>query len=237
MIFISKVLDFIAPRFCVSCNKKLIISDQFICKLCFIKATELTEQEIKSEYERKFRDSNFIHNYTSLFKFEKDGNIQDLIHALKYNQKFKIGIFLGRIIGNKKKEILESWQIDLIIPIPLHHLKKIERGYNQAEYIGKGLSNSLGIKLDTSIAKRIKDTQSQTKLNTNERVENMNEAFAVKNSKEIVGKNILIVDDVITTGITVIELAKKLKENGAAKVFCLSIATPLISHTIGSSNA
>jgi len=237
MLFIANFLDFISPRFCTSCNQKLTINEKFICEICFSKISELTEQEIISEYERKFSKSNFVDNYTSLFKFEEKSNIQDLIHALKYNQKFKIGIFLGEILGQKKKKVLNSWQIDLIIPIPLFHLKKIERGYNQAEYIGKGLMKSLGLKLDNSIAKRVKNTQSQTKLNSNERAENMNEAFSIKNKKRIEGKNILIVDDVITTGITVLELAKKLKEYGAAKVYCLSIATPLISHTIGSSNA
>jgi len=217
--------------------EKLSSKEQFICETCFSQIDELTEQEIISEYERKFSKSNFVDNYTSLFKFEEKSNIQDLIHALKYNQKFKVGIFLGEMLGQRKKEVLNSWEIDLIIPIPLFHLKKIDRGYNQAEYIGKGLMKSLEIKLDNSIAKRIKNTQSQTKLDTENRIANMSNAFAVKKSKKVIGKNFLIVDDVITTGTTVHELAKVLKENGAAKVYCLSVATPLISHTIGSSNA
>jgi ComF family protein len=236
MVFVAKFLDFISPRFCTSCKCVLNVNENFICSSCFNQITELSSQEIETEYERKFSSSVFIDNYSSLFKFEEKGKIQDLIHALKYNQKFKVGIFLGNLIGKKKKDLLKSWKIDFIVPIPLFHLKKIDRGYNQADYIGKGLSKALAIKLDVSIAKRIKNTQSQTKLNTDERAENMSDAFKIKKGKKVVGKNILIVDDVITTGITVLELAKKLKEKGAAKVFCLSIATPLISHTFGSSN-
>lgn len=237
MVFVTKFLDFISPRFCTSCKCVLNVNEKFICSNCFSQITELSLQEIDSEYERKFSSSIFIDNYTSLFKFEEKGKLQDLIHALKYNQKFKVGIFLGTLIGKKKKDLLNSWQIDFIVPIPLFHLKKIDRGYNQADYIGKGLSKTLDVKLDVSIAKRVKNTQSQTKLKTDQRAENMSDAFKIKNGKKVVGKNILIVDDVITTGITVLELAKKLKEKGAAKVFCLSIATPLISHTLGSSNA
>lgn len=236
MKIISNFFDFIVPRSCISCMEKLSDKEQFICESCFSQIDELSPSEIKNEYKRKFSNTAFVDDYTSLFNFKEHGKIQDLIHELKYNQKFNIGIFLGKIVGDKKKELIKSWEINTIIPIPLFHLKKVDRGYNQADYIGKGLAKCLGIKVYSSIVKRVKNTQSQTKLDTDNRIANMSNAFIVKKSKKVSGKNILIVDDVITTGTTVLELAKVLKENGAAKVYCLSIATPLISHTIGSSN-
>lgn len=236
MKIISKIIDFIVPRFCIACKCKLNSLEQFICAPCLSQIEELSTSEINNEFKRKFSTTTFIDAYTSLYIFEEKGILQELIHALKYNQKFKIGIFLGKLVGEKKKDVLTKWNIDLIIPIPLFNLKKIERGYNQADYIGKGLNKSLGIKLDTAIAKRIKDTISQTKLSSIERSENMKNAFLIKKPTRIKGKNILIVDDVITTGITVLELARKLKEKGANKVYSLSVATPLISHPIGSSN-
>ena len=119
----------------------------------------------------------------------------------------------------------------------MFHLKKIERGYNQADYIAKGLSKNLKIKYSSKIVKRIKNTLSQTKLSSIERKSNMESAFSLRNGKSINGKRIILVDDVITTGITVLEVAKVLKGNGAEKVYSLSVATPLISHTIRSRNA
>jgi ComF family protein len=234
MKVLNKIIDFILPRFCTSCENKLGSIEQFICKPCLSIIEELSIVEIENEFVRKFSNSNIVDNYTSLFVFEENGKLQDLIHSLKYNQKFKIGIFLGTMLGNGKKNDIRKWNVDLIIPIPLFHLKKIERGYNQADYIAKGLSKSLGIKYQISIAKRMKNTTSQTKLDSIERSNNMLDAFAIRKPKLVEGKNIIIVDDVITTGITVLELAKKLKENGANKVYALSVATPLISHTIGS---
>jgi ComF family protein len=207
MKVLNKIIDFILPRFCTSCENKLGSIEQFICKPCLSIIEELSIVEIENEFVRKFSNSNIVDNYTSLFVFEENGKLQDFIR---------------------------KWNVVLIIPIPLFHLKKIERGYNQADYIAKGLSKSLGIKYQISIAKRMKNTTSQTKLDSIERSNNMLDAFAIRKPKLVEGKNIIIVDDVITTGITVLELAKKLKENGANKVYALSVATPLISHTIGS---
>ena len=233
----TNIIDFVLPRFCTACEKKLTSAEQFICGSCLSEIKELSNADIDNEFERKFSITDFVDDYTSLFIFEESGKLQDLIHALKYNQKFRIGFFLGELLGDRKKNYIEKWDADLIMPIPLFHLKKIERGYNQADYIAKGLSKSMGIRNKVSVARRIKNTTSQTKLDSAERSENMQNAFSIRKPKIINGKNIIIVDDVITTGITVLELAKKLKENGANKVYVLSVATPLISHPIRSSNA
>lgn len=236
MKIIPSIFDFISPRFCVSCSITLFTDEIFICKKCYAKISILHDHEIKSEFERKFETENLVDDYNSLFLFKEKGPLQDLIHNLKYKQKFKIGIFLGEKLGKGKKDIITNWNVDFIIPIPLHHLKKVERGYNQARYIAKGLGKISKINIKPNIVKRVKNTLSQTKLSNDERKGNMLGAFKIKDSKSINGKNIIIIDDVITTGTTVLELAKVLKENGAKKVFCLAVATPPFLHSIGSSN-
>ncbi len=232
MNFISKLFDFIIPRFCTSCKTQLTTSELFICKQCFAQINLLSDTEIDEEYKRKFENTNFVDDYTSLFVFEESGKLQDLIHALKYDNKFKIGCLLGNILGEGKLTKIKTWNADLIIPIPLFHLKKVERGYNQADYIAKGLTKILGIKTNTSIAKRVKNTVTQTKLNKANRSINMQDAFSIRKPKLVKGKNIIVVDDVITTGTTILELAKKMKEDGTSKVYALSVATPLVSHSI-----
>jgi competence protein ComFC len=236
MKIIPLIFDFISPRFCVSCNVTLFTDEQFICEKCFSKISLLQTNEIKSEFNRKFKKDKLVDDYNSLFLFEEKGPLQDLIHNLKYNQKFKIGIFLGEKLGKGKKDIITNWNVDFIIPIPLYHLKKVERGYNQAMYIAKGLNKISKIKINGALVKRVKHTLSQTKLSNDERKENMRGAFKIRNSKSIKGKNIIIVDDVITTGTTVLELAKVLKKNGANKIFSLSVATPPFLHSVGSSD-
>jgi len=233
---IPSFFDFVSPRFCVACNALLLADEYFICEKCYSEISILKDHEIKSEFERKFKTDNLVDDYNSLFLFKEKGPLQDLIHNLKYKQKFKIGILLGEKLGVYKKDVITNWNVDFIIPIPLYHLKKVERGYNQAMYIAKGLSKISKIKFKTNVVKRVKNTLSQTKLTNDARKENMLGAFKVKGSKNIKGKNIIIIDDVITTGTTVLELAKVLKENGVNKVFCLSVGTPPFLHSIGGSN-
>ena len=119
---------------------------------------------------------------------------------------------------------MTTWNFDLIVPIPLHHLKKAERGYNQSFYIAKGVRKILNIKVSDRIVKRIKYTESQTTMNISEREENIYGAFKVKLKNSISGKNILLIDDVITTGATISECGKILLEAGANRIYAASIA-------------
>lgn len=216
--------DFFFPRLCISCNEKLNGKDKIICHSCFNKIKSSTNQLLRQEYDKKFSNAKFISDFYSSFIFEKDGVLQNAIHALKYKNKFLTGIFWGETLAGFLQEKIIDWGIDFILPIPLHKLKQLERGYNQSYYIAKGLSKKLNLKLNDKILKRIKHTKSQTKLDLLERQENMSGAFFVINKKQITGKNILLIDDVITTGATVNECGKVLIEGGAAKVYAASIA-------------
>jgi ComF family protein len=101
--------------------------------------------------------------------------------------------------------------------------KKRKRGFNQSEEIAKLISESTGIKLSTNLVKT-KETKPQMELNRNERIENVKNCFAIIDKKEIENKTILLLDDVYTTGTTMDQCAKVLKENGAKEVWGLSVA-------------
>lgn len=212
------------PRFCPSCKIKLLTAEKTICNSCLNKIRRITEERLKSEFDKKFLNKNIISGFTSLFLFEKDKELQDIIHSLKYQGKFLTGTFLGELLGKKIKNVIKNWEIDLILPVPLHQLKKAERGYNQSFYISKGLSKEVNIPLSPGGIKRKKYTQSQTTMNSVERQQNISEAFKVKNKKKIKGKNILLIDDVITTGATISECGRVLLNSGAKSVYAASVA-------------
>jgi competence protein ComFC len=212
------------PRFCPSCKIKLLTAEKTICHSCLNKILRITEERLKSEFDKKFLNKNIISGFTSLFLFEKDKELQDIIHSLKYQGKFLTGTFLGELLGKKIKNVIKNWEINLILPVPLHQLKKAERGYNQSFYISKGLSKEVNIPLSPGVIKRKKYTQSQTTMNFVERQQNISEAFKVKNKKKIKGKNILLIDDVITTGATISECGKVLLNSGAKRVYAASVA-------------
>jgi len=115
--------------------------------------------------------------------------------------------------------------LDLIVPVPLHPVKFRERGYNQAEWIAKGLGDALDIPVKNDLVKRVRYTNTQTALNQAERLENMKQAFKIAGS--VMGLALGIVDDVLTTGSTLSSMAAVLKNSDAVSICALTIATPL----------
>jgi ComF family protein len=224
LILITEILDIFLPRFCPSCKTKLRASEKCVCSPCLNRIQKPSLERLRSEFERKFNKRKIISGFTSIYVFEKDKELQHIIHSLKYNGKFLYGLFLGDQLGKKIINEIHGWNINLISPIPLHHLKKAERGYNQSFYIAKGLSKEVNIPLECGIIKRKRYTQSQTAMNLTERQKNIEEAFKVKHTKKFKGKNILLVDDVITTGATISECGKVLLDSGAKKVYAASVA-------------
>ncbi|PKL83450.1 MAG: hypothetical protein CVV24_04885 [Ignavibacteriae bacterium HGW-Ignavibacteriae-3] len=224
MKILTPIFDFFLPRLCPSCKNKLTPLESVACVSCLSKIEQADPERIANEYIRKFLNDKIIAGFASLFIFEKDKEIQHLIHGLKYEGKFQIGLFLGELTAIGLREEIEKWKIDFIVPVPLHHLKRAERGFNQSDYIAGGMKKILNIPVKSNYIKRCRFTETQTNLTLLERAANIEGAFRVKKRKIIKGKRILIVDDVITTGATVSECGKALTKNGAAKVYAVSVA-------------
>ena len=222
--YLTELFDFILPRFCPSCKKKLITSENTVCTNCLSKIRIAEPEFIKSEYQRKYADKGIVTDFTSLYIFEKDKELQHIIHALKYEKKFQIGIFLGRRLGEAYEAKFKFWNINLIVPIPLHHLKKAERGFNQSYYIARGISKATNIPVNARIVKRGRFTQSQTTKTLKEREDNVEGAFKVRKTEDVKRKNILLVDDVMTTGATINECGKVLLEAGANQIYAATVA-------------
>lgn len=224
MIFLKEVFDFILPRLCAVCKKKLETNEEVVCYNCLKEIKTASDEKIVFEFGNKFRESSIITDFDSLYLFEKDKPVQELIHQLKYQQKFLIGKYIGKNLGRSLKRKSANWQLDLIVPVPLHHLKLAERGFNQSFYIAKGLESELKIKVENKSIKRTRYTQSQTTMDFEDREQNIKDAFSIKNFEKIKNKNILLIDDVITTGATIRECGKLLLDNGANKIYAASAA-------------
>lgn len=222
--YATKLFDLILPRFCCSCKTKLLTNEDTICPICFSKIQLASDERLKIEFERKFQNKNIISEFFAPFVFEKDKELQHAIHSIKYQNKFQVGIFLGKVLAANIQSTRSDWKIDLIIPIPLHQLKKAERGYNQSYYIAKGMSKILNVPCSDQIVKRKKYTESQTTMTLTERQENISKAFRIKNKNAVKEKTVLLIDDVITTGATISECGSILLESGAKKIFAASIA-------------
>ncbi|WKZ22034.1 MAG: phosphoribosyltransferase family protein [Candidatus Brocadiaceae baterium WH-1] len=166
----------------------------------------------------------YIDTTTSVAYYE--GVIKTLVHMFKYaRQTFLSGILYDIILQKKKLyEIVPD--IDIIIPVPLFWLKKIYRGFNQSELLSQGIQRQFSKPLSSNNLCRIKNTESQTQLSKSQRQKNIANAFYVKCPELLTGKKILLVDDVLTTGVTVMECSKKLKEAGAKSIHLFILAIP-----------
>ena len=198
------------PRNCEACNTNLVKSEKMLCTKCLndIPKTNFHEKE-DNILNRVFYGITNIKYSTAFYFFRKGSKFQVLIHKLKYNGQKELGVELGRMGGSEIKNSFFK-EIDLIIPVPLHNARKRERGYNQSEMIAQGLSETLGKDYKDNILLRHIYTQTQTKKSLEERRRNVNSAFKVVNESIIKGKHILLVDDVITTGSTIVACANEL---------------------------
>lgn len=144
--------------------------------------------------------------------FEKEHPVREAVHKMKYAERPEIGFMLGRQAALEFQYTDFFDGIELIIPMPLHPKRMRERGYNQSEYIARGISAATGIPVDTTHVTRIKDTPKQALQDAEGRKTNVANAFAVNHPEQLYRKHILLVDDLITTGETMRSCLKAMKK-------------------------
>jgi len=176
----------------------------------------------------------FPKNQSIFFLPYKNKIIKKLLYDLKFKKKYNLAKIFGTILYENLPEILDQLQIQhnfnnyILIPIPISFIRKITRGYDQNKLILKHFQNLGGrhfIEINYDILKRRKHTKPQSKTKTkSERIENIKNAFKIKNPEKIKGKNIILFDDIKTSGSTLNEAKKMLKKAGAKKIIFLTIA-------------
>jgi ComF family protein len=156
-----------------------------------------------------------------------EGIILDAIHQFKYGRNISHGALLAGLLADFNFPDMDWSKTDLMIPVPLHIRRLRNRGFNQALILARALGQKHGVNVDFSLLKRRKLTLTQTGLDKKERALNIKGAFVVVQPARIKGKNIILVDDVLTTGATINECAKTLKKAGAKQVAVITLARVL----------
>ena len=219
------VLNLFYPTSCEACGDELLGNEKWLCVSCWI-AMPKTNFHLQSPnpVEQRFVGRIPILHASSMYYFNKDTRIQEVLHALKYKNKKDIGIELGRRFGHELLDCEWISEIDVILPVPLSKQKLKSRGYNQSECIARGLSEILDIPVDTDAVLRRKNTKSQTSMTIAQRIENVKGAFEVANASSLIGKHILLVDDVLTTGSTLESCAREIVKVPDTKISLLTLA-------------
>ncbi len=213
------------PNNCAACSRNLLKNEHLICLKCLEKLPYTNNHLVKeNEMEKILWGRISIESAYALLYFLKKSKTQSILHQLKYKGNKEIGVLMGNLLGEKLQSIQIKDKIDLILPLPIHPLKALKRGYNQSDFFAQGLSESLHIDWDDKAIIKSIHTESQTKKNRYNRWQNVEETFEVTKSEFLKNKHILLVDDVLTTGSTLEACGQKLLKIEGVKISIATIA-------------
>ncbi len=218
--------DFLFPPLCYACGALLPPGCRIACPECRNEMRVVCRDDLLFAVARdRLCGDGAVDELFSLFTFEKGKGVQSLLHELKYAGAVGVGRWLGSQLGLAIQAQGWAAEIDAIIPVPLHLVKRRERGYNQSEMIARGIRSILNTPVDPGAVRRCRHTPTQTALGIDDRRRNMEGAFVVPRKRQgtIGGKRFLLVDDVITTGATIRSCAGALKAAGARSIVACSV--------------
>jgi ComF family protein len=224
--------DFISllfPRLCYACGNQLMRNESLICTECFVVIPRTNYHFTEDNpVAQLFWGRCLIEKAAAFSYYNKGSRIRKLIHNLKYNGIREIGYDLGRLYGLSLKTSGFINDIDIIIPVPLHPMKKRIRGFNQSETISMGIADATHLPVDIKSLARVLVSATQTKRSRYERWTNVEGIFQVLDSQTIMGKHVLLVDDVITTGSTIESCTNELLKIEGVRVSVVALAFAVV---------
>lgn len=222
---LGNTLHLFYPHVCTGCGSDLLAENNLLCLRCI---NELPNTNFAihpgNPIEKIFWGRIPVTAAHSQFYFSKESLIQHLIHQLKYKNHMAIGFYMGELMG---KSLLQSGRfntIDYLVPLPLYSDKEKKRGYNQATIICNGVSAAMQVPVLTGNVSRQRFTATQTRKHRTERWKNVEGSFIINNPDALMGKRILLVDDVITTGATLEACGSILTQIEGLQLYIASLA-------------
>jgi ComF family protein len=228
-MWITDFFNLFFPNTCYSCGDVLVSGENIICTQCNYNLPR-TNYHINPDnpVSMVFWGRVNINIATSFLFFNKGGKVQKLLHELKYKGKTEVGYELGKLFGCELINSQYFNNTDIVVPVPLHPKKQKLRGYNQSDFIAMGIGHSLNAEFLTQYLIRNTFTETQTNKSRYSRWKNVDGKFSVKNSAKLNGKNILLVDDVLTTGATLEACAQELLKIPKVNVSVATLAYALV---------
>ena len=219
MKWLRDMLEMASPRMCEICGNRLAQCEHTVCIQCYSKFPRLHWREClyDNSMARELWRKMPIEMTYAYVRHKGHSGVGVLAYQLKYCHNEQVGLWMGRMMGQELVGTDMASCPDLMLPVPLAKSREKTRGYNQSVLIARTLSSAIGVPMRTDVIARSDYTISQTQLNPEERRMNVNDTFVLLKPEAVRGKHILIVDDIVTTGATIMSVVKALLKGGAAK--------------------
>ncbi|HEY5621892.1 MAG TPA: ComF family protein [Pontiella sp.] len=231
----QRLLDILYPRNCIGCGRSAPETYRYICWDCWTGAIRveppfcnLCGDPVAGSVEHDFicyscsAERPAYDGARSAARY--DGVVGEALRQLKYEKALWLAPDLAELLQNCLYAEYQGGDFDLVVPVPLYHVRRRERGYNQSAVLARELSRRLRCRFLSGALRRIRPTTTQTNLTAPQRLSNVRNAFQPGKAKQLAGRRVLLVDDVMTTGATVNACSKALKKGGAASVYVLTVA-------------
>jgi len=214
------LVDLLYPPRCLGCGARPESAQLPLCPRCLQSLERVPPTGVTDRLDRLPTGHDLFRHTLALWMFDRDGTLQAVQHAFKYENRPRYGRALGRLVGRAYAK--EATPPDGVIPVPLHRTRELERGYNQSAVLAKGVAEALDRPLRTDLLSRPHPTRSQTSLPREDRWQNVQGAFAAGPGCR--AGHWLVVDDVLTTGSTAVAAGQTLTEAGADAVSLATLA-------------
>ncbi len=212
-------MDLLYPPLCLHCQSR-VAPGALLCRSCRSRLERVDKEAARHLLDRL--ETDWLDQIIAVWYFDKGSPIQNVQHGLKYGNRPSYGAWLGGHLVRACNDLLVD-PVDLVVPVPLHRSRMLERGYNQSTQLALPVAKALGRPMREDLLMRTQITTSQISLTRAERRKNLADAFAAAHESVFDGLHVLLIDDVITTGATIESCALALKSVGARRVTAAAI--------------
>lgn len=222
--FTFPLLQVLFPSTCACCGEVLVRGECQICLNCLTSLTRTLYSGHDDNHTERLLTGRIpsLQRATSIYAFRHGNSVQQLIHAMKFHKNSDLCLLMGRQMGQELLHSARFDDIDLLVPVPLHWFRRLQRGYNQSELLCRGIAEVMHRNVDTKNLIRHRYTNQQSLTSAAERESNVEGAFSLRHPEQFEGLHILLVDDVLTTGATLVSCCDALKQ---VKHIRISVAT------------
>ena len=220
----TKLLDFIAPRHCVVCGQRLTATESGICSVCMLHLPRTAYQFFPDDNPmvQQFWHLSPVRQAVAFIHYEPHSEVAQIVYDLKYHDRPDIGEDMGRLMANEVQMAHYLDDVDVLLPVPLSRKRRRQRGYNQSEQLALGIHDITNIPIVRKAVIRKHFRQSNTQLSRHERQQNVDDMFLLRDATPLQNKHVLLIDDICTTGSTLIACANAISHVPGIRISVLT---------------